>query len=415
MRPGGRPRAARWARLAAAGVVRTRGAVPAVLRAIVRVTAAGLLAVVAGHAPPAVAPAFAQAASTPEGRAASGPHRERAGDPRPLVRPVPLVFERLRAADLGLVVNLRDPYSAAVGAYYARQRGLRPEQILYVELPVQPVLGPDEFERLSRAIEQHFDFRTQALALAWSAPYAVGCNSITGAVTLGYDAALCRHTCGASRVSLYANSRSGRPYTEFRMRPSMLLASRSVDEAKAMIDRGVAADGTLTLPDAEPADAVFASLGDGARNVRAVFYPAERVLVRPPVRLRRADSVPAAAAARRAVLMTAGTARIDGLTDAGWVPGALADHLTSFGGDLQGGHGQSTVLDWLASGVTASHGSVSEPCNHLHKFPQPQWLLGHYLQGATAIEAYWKSVLWPQQSLFVGEPLAAPFARIDRP
>jgi hypothetical protein len=66
------------------------------------------------------------------------------------------------------------------------------------------------------------------------------------------------------------------------------------------------------------------------------------------------------------------------------------------------------------AGVTATHGSVSEPCNHLQKFPQPQWLLGHYLQGSTAIEAYWKSVLWPQQSLFVGEPLAAPFARIDR-
>ena len=73
--------------------------------------------------------------------------------------------------------------------------------------------------------------------------------------------------------------------------------------------------------------------------------------------------------------------------------------------------GQATALDWIASGATASHGSVSEPCNHLQKFPHPQWLLLHYLQGSTAIEAYWKSVLWPQQSLFVGEPLAAPFAR----
>jgi uncharacterized protein (TIGR03790 family) len=93
------------------------------------------------------------------------------------------------------------------------------------------------------------------------------------------------------------------------------------------------------------------------------------------------------------------------------VPGALADHLTSAGGALQGTHGQSTVLEWIASGATASHGTVSEPCNHLQKFPHPQLLLLHYLQGATAIEAYWKSVLWPQQSLFVGEPLAAPFAR----
>jgi uncharacterized protein (TIGR03790 family) len=93
-----------------------------------------------------------------------------------------------------------------------------------------------------------------------------------------------------------------------------------------------------------------------------------------------------------------------------WAPGGLGDHLTSTGGDLFGNHGQSTVLAWLDAGATASHGAVSEPCNHLQKFPHPQVLLGHYMQGATAIEAYWKSVAWPQQSLFVGEPLAAPFA-----
>ena len=54
---------------------------------------------------------------------------------------------------------------------------------------------------------------------------------------------------------------------------------------------------------------------------------------------------------------------------------------------------------------------VSEPCNHPQKFPHPQLLLLHYLQGSTAIEAYWKSVAWPSQGLFVGEPLAAPYAR----
>jgi hypothetical protein len=48
---------------------------------------------------------------------------------------------------------------------------------------------------------------------------------------------------------------------------------------------------------------------------------------------------------------------------------------------------------------------------HLQKFPHPQVLLLHYLQGSTAIEAYWKSVAWPQQGVFIGEPLSAPFAR----
>jgi len=68
------------------------------------------------------------------------------------------------------------------------------------------------------------------------------------------------------------------------------------------------------------------------------------------------------------------------------------------------------VLSWIQAGATASYGTTSEPCAHLQKFPHPQALLLFYVQGATAIEAYWRSVQWPQQGLFVGEPLAAPFA-----
>jgi uncharacterized protein (TIGR03790 family) len=109
-------------------------------------------------------------------------------------------------------------------------------------------------------------------------------------------------------------------------------------------------------------------------------------------------------------MVTTGSVRVQLDPTMDWVPGGVGDHLTSVGGDLYGSHDQSTALAWLDSGATASHGSVSEPCNHLQKFPHPQVLLLHYLQGATVLEAYWKSVAWPQQSLFVGEPLAAPFA-----
>jgi hypothetical protein len=38
--------------------------------------------------------------------------------------------------------------------------------------------------------------------------------------------------------------------------------------------------------------------------------------------------------------------------------------------------------------------------------------MAHYLQGETLIEAYWKSVQMPGQGLFIGEPLARPFAGI---
>jgi hypothetical protein len=71
----------------------------------------------------------------------------------------------------------------------------------------------------------------------------------------------------------------------------------------------------------------------------------------------------------------------------------------------------------LDAGATASYGSVSEPCNHLEKFPDIAVLMRHYLGGETVLEAYWKSVKMPGQGLFIGEPLARPYgsASVTRP
>ena len=69
-----------------------------------------------------------------------------------------------------------------------------------------------------------------------------------------------------------------------------------------------------------------------------------------------------------------------------------------------------SILRWLEAGATASYGTVVEPCNHMQKFPFPGIAMFHYALGASAIEAYWKSVAWPGEGVFIGEPLAQPFA-----
>jgi hypothetical protein len=104
-----------------------------------------------------------------------------------------------------------------------------------------------------------------------------------------------------------------------------------------------------------------------------------------------------------------GLEQVPGLAQVSWHPGAVADHLTSYGGVLPNGLGQMTALSWLRAGATASYGTVEEPCNWTQKFPQVSVLLSHYLRGTTVIEAYWKSVAWPGQGLFVGDPLARPW------
>ncbi len=368
-----------------------------------------------GNGPPASAPVSvptsAPSSATPPAFAPLpgvllAPEQKRA----PRWAHAPRLQGRLRAPDIGLVINTNDPYSVAVGEHYIRRRRLLPPQVLRLALPTAAALQPAEFEALRSQIKHHFGPATQALALAWKAPNAVACNSITGALALGFDADLCTNSCKPSRLSPYFNAATARPYADLGWRPSMLLAANSVAQARELIDRGARADHSLARRNRAPVSVLLLLTDDAARRVRTALYPPEGAVPGAGVQI---SVVPAAslAFAKRVLLVTTGAVAVDFATRPDWVPGGLGDHLTSVGGALEGGHGQGTALDWIASGATASHGTVSEPCNHLQKFPHPQLLLLHYLQGATALEAYWKSVAWPQQSLFIGEPLAAPFAR----
>lgn len=323
----------------------------------------------------------------------------------------------LTAADLGLVINTADPYSVAVGDYYARQRGIPSEQILRVELPVKSTLTAPEFEAFSKLVRENMGPQVQAIAMAWTQPYAVECNSITAALTLGFAPDVCNQTCAPTPPSRYFNSVSPRPFTDLGLRLSMLIAAKSIDSAKALIDRGIASDQQLGKRGAAPANAVFVNTPDAARNVRVALFPrdgaitlrnAQGATIDAGVRVMRRDAADTTPL-QRVFLYQTGLIRMDNIDAAQWLPGALADHLTSTGGRLLDTHGQMSVLDWLEAGAAASYGTVSEPCNHLQKFPHPQVLLFHYMNGATALEAYWRSVAWPAQGVIVGEPLAAPF------
>jgi hypothetical protein len=46
----------------------------------------------------------------------------------------------------------------------------------------------------------------------------------------------------------------------------------------------------------------------------------------------------------------------------------------------------------------------------LEKFPNVDVLFEHYRHGETVLESYWKSVAMPGQGIFIGEPLARPYA-----
>jgi uncharacterized protein (TIGR03790 family) len=308
-----------------------------------------------------------------------------------------------------LVINEADPLSEAIGRTYQLQRHISEGQVIRVRLPVGKAdLSAGAFLQLQRQLRRRTPEHVQAYALAWTTPWRVGCQSITSAISLGRDHSGCRDTCRPTRVSrYYARGDVGRPWDGLRLRPSMLLAATDPGSARRLIERGVASDGT-----APPGTAYLLSTSDAARNVGAAGFDAVVAAVGPgfQVRVLQANAL---RGAKDVMAYFTGLAQVPAITTNRFRPGAVADHLTSFGGQLTGSR-QMSALRWLEAGATGSYGTVVEPCNLTAKFPDPGLLLAYYRRGDTLIEAYWRSVAMPDQGLFIGEPLARPWpARIS--
>jgi uncharacterized protein (TIGR03790 family) len=306
--------------------------------------------------------------------------------------------------ELALVVNTLDPLSVEIGKYYARKRKIDFQNVVRVAFEPKASLSKEEFEVIKQQVDEQVRPHVQAFALAWAAPWRVECMSITSAFAFGFDPASCAWGCKPTPFSRYFASATRAPHADLGIRPAMALAAASLEEAKALIDRGVAADGTHP-----EGTAYLLTTSDAARSVRSPGYPLARRVAKGtiPVKILQQDTL----TYRTDVLFYfTGAARVAGLKTLRFLPGAIADHLTSSGGVLDaGGGGQMSALEWLEAGATASYGTVAEPCNLPQKFPHPAVAIAHYLAGETLIEAYWKSVRMPGQGVFVGEPLAAPF------
>jgi uncharacterized protein (TIGR03790 family) len=304
---------------------------------------------------------------------------------------------------VGVIVNDNAPLSREITAYYMEKRGIPPENLIHVQLtPGRSVLKPDRFRLVLDKVREQTPPRVQVYALAWTLPYRVGCMSITTAFAAGFDEAWCARGCKATRKSPYYDSDSRRPFADLGLRPAMMLAGETLDKVRALIDRGVAADGSRPH-----GSGYLLSTTDRARNVRARFYPGIVMMQsdRFDLKVIQGNTL----RHRPGVMFYfTGLARVDGIETNRYRPGAIADHLTSAGGKLSGS-GQMSSLEWLRAGATGSYGTVVEPCAFVQKFPRPDIVINRYLNGETLIEAYWKSVAWPGQGVFIGEPLAAPF------
>ena len=307
--------------------------------------------------------------------------------------------------NLAVVINDQDPYSVEIGAFYVKERLIPSSQVIHISLSTNASELPvSQFRWILRDVNRRVPQHIQVFALAWTKPYRVGCQSITSAFAYGIEPGLCQRSCKATRLNpYYARGDVNKPWEELKLRPTMLLAASSINQGKALIRKGLASDSS-----APGGTGYLMSTSDPARNSRASLFDEAKRSVGNKFKLEIVHS-DTLSNAQDVMIYFTGLKWVEKINTNHFLPGAVADHLTSFGGNLTD-TSQMSALRWLDAGATGSYGTVVEPCNYTAKFPHPGLFLTYYLRGDSLIEAYWRSVAMPGQGLFIGEPLARPWA-----
>jgi uncharacterized protein (TIGR03790 family) len=323
----------------------------------------------------------------------------------------------LGAADLAVLIAEGDATSEAIGAAYQRARGIPDAHVLRLAVPRgSDTIADADFTALKAQLDARLPASVQATLVTWMQPSRVVGTCVMGltsALAFGYDTAYCTNTCASTRASSYFDSASSKPWTDLRIRPSMMLGASTLEEAQALIARGQAADGSWASGQGA-GTAVAIRTSDAVRSVRFGDFQVLAATAYPRLTVQYIDNAAGGngdfvAGQSGLMFYFTGLVNVPQIASNRYLPGALADHLTSWGGYLPDALGQMPSTDWLRAGATASFGTVAEPCAIAEKFPQATVAVRRYQRGETLIEAYWKSVRMPGQGLFLGEPLARPW------
>jgi hypothetical protein len=202
---------------------------------------------------------------------------------------------------------------------------------------------------------------------------------------------------------------AGQPAPHYLLSTELAVTSgrgNSVDEALECLRRAAAADGT------RPAGTIYYMRnGDIRSTTRLWSFPsAVKQLQALGV---KAEIVDGALPQKKDDVagLQAGNAEFDWpASGSTMLPGAIAEHLTSFGGIMEYWSGQTPISAWIRAGAAGSAGTVFEPYAIGAKFPDA-FTYAHYARGCSLAEALYQGTPGPYALLMIGDPLCQPWAK----
>jgi uncharacterized protein (TIGR03790 family) len=313
-----------------------------------------------------------------------------------------------------VVANGASSSSCELANYYCLKREIAPERVLKITWQGSNVEWTQaEFNTfllnplLAFLVTNGLTNQVQYVVLSMDIPYRVTGsrpNSTTSALFYGFKTGTkdLTNSYAASEARFEEARPATAPGYSFL---TMMLTAGSLAQAKRLVDQGIASD--QSFPDSQ---AWLAKSSDPLRNVR----------------YRAFDN--AVFNARLAAAYSLGRTNMDspwgltglmgfqtglanfGVSSNAFLPGAIADSFSSFGGQIFEASGQTSLLSFIHAGASASYGTITEPQPIVKKFPDPQ-VYFFQSRGFSIAESYYQGIEIPLEGLVVGEPLAAPFRR----
>lgn len=364
--------------------------------------------------------------------APSGPSSVSVGEPKPVVpalqtvpRPTVQPKPHKDAGRVLVVINTKSPDSIEIGEYYVRMRGIPAANVVRLDCQPFPEVPTAEFDTkivppvraaLKKNPKIDFIVTTKGVPLRLAEQPKASVDARLGVMDLNLPLIVePTREAFVKNVSPYFNKREPFRSATYKFWIVTRLAAYTVDEAKGLVDRAIAAKpakGPFLL-DGDPTkdDEKFSRLPSAMRQAQTELSGKGFKVTLDETR----SYVAAAEPLMGWVTWGSNDASFSqSVYDSQkWLPGAIVETFVSTSGRRfheAPRDGQSLIADLIRAGVTAVKGYVSEP--YTVSLARPDVLLERYTAGFTMAESFaMASPLIGNKCVIIGDPLLAPYAK----